>query len=147
MFAYRGEELFPSGEGGQILVFRQQHNGVWVACFDARGYQHRFLDAVIAQNLTLALSFFSYAHPLVVQVAYGQAELFGSYLKKFHGPNRPFRDCRALSISTNNDEKRAKKETREYAALHVCTSCVFRRTQTAKSNPSKNEAKCVARSR
>lgn len=30
-FANRGEQLFPSEGSGQILVFRQQHNGVWLA--------------------------------------------------------------------------------------------------------------------
>src|SRR5260370_16437404 len=111
MFAYRGEELFPSGEGGQILVFRQQHNRVWVACLGARSYLHRLLDAVVAQNRTLALSFLPHAHPVVVQIAKCQSKLFSPHLNELQRPNGFFRDIRALSVSPDIETNSAEKKT------------------------------------
>src|SRR6266550_3993603 len=127
MFAYRGEELFPSGERGQILVFRQQHHRVWVACLGTRSYLHRLLDAVVAQNRTLALSFLPYAHPVVVQVTHCRAEILTLHFDEFQRPNGLFVRRELLRSAIGHDEERNKKKTCEHTSLHGYTPRLFRR--------------------
>src|SRR5262249_51158539 len=93
--------------------------GVRVACLIALSFQDRVLNAMIVENLTLALSFSTDAHPVVVQIPHCYAEIVRPHFNEFQCPNWLVRCVRTLRVSPNYKEKRAKKENGEYAYFHV----------------------------
>ena len=54
------------------------------------------------------------------------------YFDEFQCPNWFFWDIRALGVSSDNEERRAKKETCEYTSRHGFTSASARRTSSTK---------------
>jgi len=68
MFAYRGED-FSRPEKAASSCIRQQHNRVWVPALTPGSICTVLLDAVVAQNRTMALaSSLTPGHPVVVQI-------------------------------------------------------------------------------
>ena len=77
---------------------------------------------MIAKNCTLAFGLGPFCHSVVLQALHCRGKIVTLYFNKFQCPNWFFRDTRILGVSTDSEEKRAKKETSKYASSHVCTS-------------------------